>query len=687
MLSYGRPDVGFGMLISQRNPHDIQFSDAQRDMMAMSLPTGGPKSFNSDMEIASDLCIFRAKDYSHCISKENMDNIRKTMMKHEALFREQVQALHKLYSIQKSAMHEIRQTIDSHAQMLTFNSNNIAVHDGQLCRAAGEENHSGPSCIPTQDCREGSLILSLHPICTIKEFTGYGPTLSWTNTKGKNFPTAQTKPRLEIDLERPPEDYVEESESNIEVNSYAMQGSNTNLLEGNRNTVEVSFKERNLSVCHTDSPNLKWRDPDKDFRTLPEPIQQMHQDCLQAPESKVHGIDMNKGSSEFYSRDESFQNILNDFPCNDLPAVGRPSANEELISSPNHQAEKPVCLHQGSLVVTSQRLNSVPNSTSPEPREHTFALARGCMDLACPPTYQPPTENNYMVLTPDLNKNEEKLQKGSTVEESPPTQLIICPQASSVYKSVQYDLILKDLNNLCIPRLAPLETISVTGKQNLCSWALTSETSEDDGGNNPNCSGRGSNSIRSDVGNICNDANLSTSIIQGCSKLVGECGETVHLNKVKTDRAQLELQEVPCLSNNSTETNLSSSIPVSEANHMDRGNCSNGSPGTAASHGEPVVTGSNEEPKNESTIEEACKKAAAKILLSFASCKSWGDESSDVQIKADTTRSDVDETESDKKQNLYGERETNCDNGGIEDETVEWTISLHGRKRRKLRRP
>ncbi|XP_043700234.1 uncharacterized protein LOC122650941 [Telopea speciosissima] len=600
-------------------------------MMAVSLPNDGPKSFNSNMKIDNDLCIFRPEDCPRSISKGSIDKIRETMRKHEALFREQVQALHKLYSIQKLAMQEITQRIDVHVQLLTFSSNNVSVHNGQLHGAVGEKKHLRPSCISTQACRAGSTILSLNPICAVQEVTGCGPkTLTWMNaTEVKEFPSGQTKPRIEIDLERPPEDYLEDSESKVEANSYAML-SNTNLLEGTK-TNEVSFRESNLSVPHADSLSLKRRDPDKDFSTLAESMQQMHQDCVRAQESKSYGIDMNKCSSGIYSLQEGFhKNILRNFLWNDLPAVGNPSINVEPILSSNHQAGKLVHLRQGSLVVTAQRFNSL-DSVSSKPREHvgsTLELAKGCIDLASPQIYQP-TEIGSSFLTPDLKKDKHHQQKDSTGED------------------------------------------------------LTSQTSDDGGSNNLNISSHGSNSIESHGVDVCNDGNLSTLTISSSPKLVGECAEPIHMNKVKTGGVQSELKESVWL-RNSIETSHASSISDSEANHMDHSNCSNGNPETVASHKQPVVTRSNEEPKNEATIEEISENVAAKILLSLAPYKSLDEDSSHAHVKAEIDRSSLD-VESEEKQNLLEERVINNGNVGIEDETLDPTKFIH--ERRTSRRP
>ncbi|KAJ6434861.1 hypothetical protein OIU84_000161 [Salix udensis] len=56
-----------------------------------------------------------------------MDQIRKTMMQHESLFKEQVQALHKLYNIQKSEMQEIKGRNYSQAQVLAFNPESLVL--------------------------------------------------------------------------------------------------------------------------------------------------------------------------------------------------------------------------------------------------------------------------------------------------------------------------------------------------------------------------------------------------------------------------------------------------------------------------------------------------------------------------------------------------------------------------------
>ncbi|KAJ6915263.1 hypothetical protein NC651_017300 [Populus alba x Populus x berolinensis] len=82
-----------------------------------------------------------------------MDQVRKTMMQHEALFKEQVQALHRLYNIQKAAMQETRRRNYPQAQVETFEA---AVY------IAGRAH------------KQDALGLSLSPFCTLKEIDGSG---------------------------------------------------------------------------------------------------------------------------------------------------------------------------------------------------------------------------------------------------------------------------------------------------------------------------------------------------------------------------------------------------------------------------------------------------------------------------------------------------------------------------------
>ncbi|KAJ6354732.1 hypothetical protein OIU77_005354 [Salix suchowensis] len=98
-----------------------------------------------------------------------MDQIRKTMMQHESLFKEQVQALHKLYNIQKSEMQEIKGRNYSQAQVLALNPESLVLVEGQNCGSVLERKLLRPVCTAGRGLKKDALTLSLRPFCTFKE--------------------------------------------------------------------------------------------------------------------------------------------------------------------------------------------------------------------------------------------------------------------------------------------------------------------------------------------------------------------------------------------------------------------------------------------------------------------------------------------------------------------------------------
>ncbi|KAJ6329943.1 hypothetical protein OIU76_008713 [Salix suchowensis] len=99
-----------------------------------------------------------------------MDRIRKTMMQHDALFKEQVQALHRLYNIQKASMQEIRRRNYSRAQMFAFSPESLVLVEGQFCGSVLEGKPLRPPVYTGGRAHnQDALGLSLSPFCTLKE--------------------------------------------------------------------------------------------------------------------------------------------------------------------------------------------------------------------------------------------------------------------------------------------------------------------------------------------------------------------------------------------------------------------------------------------------------------------------------------------------------------------------------------
>ncbi|KAJ6406159.1 hypothetical protein OIU84_009809 [Salix udensis] len=133
-----------------------------------------------------------------------MDRIRKTMMQHDALFKEQVQALHRLYNIQKASMQEIRRRNYSRAQVFAFSPESLVLVEGQFCGSVLEGKPLRPPVFTGgREHNQDALGLSLSPFCTLKEIRGSGSL--WIDG------TAPSKPVRNFDLEKLPEDDADES--------------------------------------------------------------------------------------------------------------------------------------------------------------------------------------------------------------------------------------------------------------------------------------------------------------------------------------------------------------------------------------------------------------------------------------------------------------------------------------------
>ncbi|KAJ6361277.1 hypothetical protein OIU78_001840 [Salix suchowensis] len=140
-----------------------------------------------------------------------MDRIRKTMMQHDALFKEQVQALHRLYNIQKASMQEIRRRNYSRAQVFAFSPESLVLVEGQFCGSVLEGKPLRPPVYTGGRAHnQDALGLSLSPFCTLKEIRGSGSL--WIDGRGAEpFVPAPSKPVRDFDLEKLPEDDADES--------------------------------------------------------------------------------------------------------------------------------------------------------------------------------------------------------------------------------------------------------------------------------------------------------------------------------------------------------------------------------------------------------------------------------------------------------------------------------------------
>ncbi|KAJ6697766.1 hypothetical protein OIU79_011341 [Salix purpurea] len=133
------------------------------------------------------------------------------MMQHDALFKEQVQALHRLYNIQKASMQEIRRRNYSRAQVFAFSPESLVLVEGQFCGSVLEGKPLRPPVYTGGRAHnQDALGLSLSPFCTLKEIRGSGSL--WIDGMGAEpFVPAPSKPVRNFDLEKLPEDDADES--------------------------------------------------------------------------------------------------------------------------------------------------------------------------------------------------------------------------------------------------------------------------------------------------------------------------------------------------------------------------------------------------------------------------------------------------------------------------------------------
>lgn len=145
----------------------------------------------------------------------------------------QVKALHKLYSIQKSAMQEMR-TMHSRAQILAYNSESHIVPDDRYAGSITEGKLLRPTYATSQAFKNESLALSLHPFYVL----GYkGSGSLWMCKRGvETLQTAQSKQIRNFDLEKLPDEYIDEFENQSDPNTCKIADENSVSLKRTTNT-------------------------------------------------------------------------------------------------------------------------------------------------------------------------------------------------------------------------------------------------------------------------------------------------------------------------------------------------------------------------------------------------------------------------------------------------------------------
>lgn len=162
---------------------------------------------------------FRVQNLLQNLSEEKVEQIRRTMIRHEEMFKEQVQALHKLYNVQRSVMHEIRNISCTPPKFPAFATGAIQLQNdtskGLEIRGSFFESGRGAS---SHNPGESHNI----PITTTRSFSHSSLTAEniahnssqspfWEGDKNViNSAAIKKKIRRTIDLERPPEEYLDD---------------------------------------------------------------------------------------------------------------------------------------------------------------------------------------------------------------------------------------------------------------------------------------------------------------------------------------------------------------------------------------------------------------------------------------------------------------------------------------------
>ncbi|XXG51892.1 hypothetical protein AAC387_Pa03g0357 [Persea americana] len=649
-------------------------------MMAVSLLAAGVTDFSNSMKMVGDtMSIFSREDQLLSLSRENKDQIRKTMMQHEELFKEQVQALHKLYIVQKSAMQEVRKIIGGSAQPLAFSSNNKDACCDRPNDSIVEGKHSNEAYASAKDHTDESCVLPINLLSAVKEFTGSSSERSFCSDikEVKVSPNACNEQKKIFDLERPPEEYMDESDYQIESNNFDILLSNTHLLGGSHNIVEESSMRCNQADFQMGYPSSKQKDKRPDFGAPSEPSQESRWDCSPVSESKTHNAYMKCTSVTERPQETANHNIQN-FSWGHLPAIGLSPSNPSVDS----QVEKPLWLFQKAVPSTMGNSNCAHRQgifeseeldlEKSDPRQLKGKLPRNADHMDSTQLY-PTLEINSKTVLPCLEVEKQLQQEPG--ERFPayggllPVNPTNCPQSSSDH---------------CIQEVScSLDMKPPARDLNSCSCVLTIQTG--DSNENPNRSGHGSNSsYECEVKFRDKDFSTVTSNKEKCSS---DC-EPVEIGSDKAEAMKSGLKEASQLGNNDD----SSSATDSNNKQRDAAElkCAlNYSETEKVQEETKVAKESKEEVESDSTLEEACESIAAKILLSFAPSKSHSDSKlqfCETQIEVETSQSGRESVGDIQKQQRRTRRTVNYRNGVCMDEAVKWTESVCGRRRRSSRR-
>ncbi|KAK9141533.1 hypothetical protein Syun_010933 [Stephania yunnanensis] len=621
-------------------------------MMAVSLPPGFRNSSEISLETASGgMSSYRFEEFLQSVSKESVEQIRKTMLRHEELFKEQVKMLHYLYNIQKSAMQEISKAISSQAQVLafdseTFSDRNCHLHtfiaDGKpLRRSHVAQNHVE------------SLVLSQHPYCPVNGFTSLSPKKS-TGTidlDAQALPRVPSKPRREIDLERPPEDYMDDNEAqDVASCSQAVDSKSCSEKETKKQSSDLHV-EKDLSNAKMSCACLNGTDKIVLMSAYPEPSQGICQTRGPSSETKIFEALACKSKTVNKNPHEATKNHTEENTCNNLLSVASTPVSDKL--NPSH-----LCSSQDKLTSKGQR--SHPTKISPETEElkvnrelvkrNDSSTVRACESLE---------SNCFTAKSPSEVEYQQKI---SGNRESHCSDVVPCHQSLS--GRGRYDSL--KLSDSCIKESVSCQTNYTSRSQNSLLRTKTFKKSGDSEKEDQNYSNNGSNGtafledkIHEDDGE-CNLASKSDSF-------GADHGESARMSLFEGGD-QYKREEAGQL----LDVGANSSLPSSDQ----------GSKGDDSQTIEKTTDELNEE--------EASESIAAKILLSFVPDRS--NSTSEEQergyvkdMEVEPRRKNTNAISHERKRSLRTRRTVNYYDGGIMEETIKWTRSFQGR--RSLRRP
>lgn len=230
-------------------------------------------------------------------------------------------------------MQERQKQIYSQAQFLPFSSEKLTFVDGQISGSVLEGKPLRSAYAPVAADRDESLALSLQPFCAMNGFKGYGSL--WTESRVlKTSHTAPSKPVRNFDLERLPEDYMDESEMQVVSKSLDMLGANSNLSKRTPYKDENSFVGGQIPFSQGDSPSSKLMNEDLDLKVLLVPSKEIHQDGDLSSDGKVDCTDIKKSATVLQNLNTTADGTMShDFPETNAHGVGNFSACQDMSSS------------------------------------------------------------------------------------------------------------------------------------------------------------------------------------------------------------------------------------------------------------------------------------------------------------------------------------------------------------------